>query len=81
MSQVNFTNTTNFCQQILVQFPDGMYVLSLVWKHDSVRPKPFNDKPAYSRLDHLIRRLAKNPELEARYHDVFCEMEKKGSIE
>ena len=40
-----------------------------------------NEKLAQSRLEHLNRRFAKNPELEDRYREVFCEMEKEGFIE
>ena len=65
-----------------IQFSDGRYVVSLPWKHESVRPNLLNnDKLAQSRLEHLTRRLAKNPELEDKYHEVFCEMEKEGFIE
>ena len=56
--------------------------MSLPWKHESVHPNLLNnDKLAQSRLEHLTRRLAKNPELEDKYHEIFCEMEKEGSIE
>ena len=59
-----------------IQFSDGRYVVSLPRKHESVRPKLLNnEKLAQSRLEHLTHRLAKNPDLEAKYHEVFCEME------
>ena len=65
-----------------IQFSDGRYVVSLPWKHESVRPKLLNnEKLTQSCLEHLTHRLAKNPDLEAKYHEVFCEMEKEGFIE
>ena len=65
-----------------IQFSDGRYVVSLPCKHESVRPNLLNnEKLAQSRLEHLTRRLAKNPELEDKYHEVFCGMEKDGLIE
>ena len=53
-----------------------------MWKSESVRPTLLNnERLAMSRLDQSSRSLARKPELEARYHGVFCEMQKEGVIE
>ena len=45
-----------------IQLSDGRYVVSLPWKHESVRPKLLNnEKLAQSHLEHLTHRLADNP--------------------
>ena len=65
-----------------VQFSDDRYVVLLPWKSESVRPTLLNnERLAMSRLDQSARSLARKPELEARYHGVFCEMQKEGVIE
>ena len=65
-----------------VQFDEGRYTVSLPWKNEEVKQSLLdNQKLAKSRLDHLTCRLVKDPDLEARYHEVFCGMQKEGVIE
>ena len=65
-----------------VQFDEGRYTVSLPWKNEEVKQFLLdNQKLAKSRLDRLTCRLVKNPDLEARYHEVFCGMQKEGVIE
>ena len=64
------------------QSDEGRYVVCLPWKSEEVKSSLLNnEKVAKSRLISANRRLSKDPELEARYHEVFVGMLKDGVIE
>ena len=65
-----------------VQFVDGRYSVSLPWKAEEERPRLLdNEKLTRARLDHLSKKLSKDPKLESKYHDIFCDMVKDHVIE
>lgn len=57
-----------------VSYSDRRYEVALPWKSELVRPRLLNnEKLAMLRLEYLIRKLKKDPDLEVLYHNVLSE--------
>ena len=64
----------------LAQLPDGRYSTRLPWKAGHP-PLPTNELPSKARLEGLIKKLERKPEVMAQYHGIIEEQMKQGIVE
>ncbi len=70
---------TEFNEQ-LTRLPDGRYSTRLPWKAGHP-PLPTNEIPSKARLEGLLRKLERKPEVMEQYHSIIAEQRKQGIVE
>ena len=66
-------------QEHLQKSPEGWYQTNLIWKGDNTPES--NEKGSLGRLQHLVQRLEKNPDLYNQYDEIMQTQLKEGIIE